>query len=820
MNQVKVTAAAVAQRVSEVLGTMARSTPRVSERDQMLSAQQELQRNMAEFHRVFREVLSEKMNHELAPRQPVKRAVAVADWESLSLVEDNEVDERLHSDRIAQLIAHRCETELREIASYMSALTGRAPGAAEGNPLRADVLGTALYCAIEAVTDETEVRKLLARDLGQTLAQAMPACYSEILSDLKARGVKPAALTLRSVEGPGVALGSANSGYATLSPASGYGSNGVASARDGVSSRGLLQAGPASLVDSGGASGRGPFVADPAGVLGGAQAQPRSPAAQADAHMMNLLRRLTTLANTPTHAGMAPVHAGDAGRNSANGALGYLPTQALAQGLQMPSGEALTGLMAVNLIHAHRDELRQATQGKIDHMVIDVVGGLFDQILSDARVSPHVARQIARLQLPVLRVALRDTSFFSSRRHPVRRFVNRMASLACAFEDFDTGPGLEFITRVRELVQEIVDGDFDRLDVYEAKLEALESFIAHQTQVEVEQSGALSTIEGKVSELRIQQRYMQQLHAALSPLSLPAYLSEFLSQVWSQALVLAVSRDGSPSERVKRYMRVGCDLVMSIQPKGTPALRKKFLLQLPQLMKDLNEGMKLIGWSDAAQKEFFGKLLPAHSESLKGKPLSELDHNMLLRQLETAFNTPIPGAESVGADFPVPVLEDAVDMERRFTPEEARAVGLVAESTVDWSGAVDIDVGADSEPPSTQTQPLTLDGELSFDAVDSEAEEPMRGPELIDHLSLGFPYQMHLKNEWQKVRLSYTSPGRQFFVFTRGKKHRQTISVTLRMLTRMCETGRFRAFESRYLMERATQRARRQLATLQAQTGH
>ncbi len=60
----------------------------------------------------------------------------------------------------------------------------------------------------------------------------------------------------------------------------------------------------------------------------------------------------------------------------------------------------LAGMMAVNLIRAHREELMQASSGKLDHMVIDVVGSLFDQILSDPRVPPQMARQIARLQLP------------------------------------------------------------------------------------------------------------------------------------------------------------------------------------------------------------------------------------------------------------------------------------------------------------------------------------------------------------------------------------------------------------------------------------
>jgi hypothetical protein len=295
--------------------------------------------------------------------------------------------------------------------------------------------------------------------------------------------------------------------------------------------------------------------------------------------------------------------------------------------------------------------------------------------------------------------------------------------------------------------------------------------------------------------------------------------------VWSQALVLAVSREGSQSERLHRYKRVGRDLVMSIQPQGTPALRKKFLSLLPGLMKDLNEGMKFIGWSASAQKEFFGKLLPAHAEALKGQPLSELDHNMLVKQLEVALSAPVPGAESVSAADPVPVLEDAVEIEQRFTPEEADAVGLVVESNINWSDSVDIGLGADSESPSDSTQASALDmGPDSTQDVlnpnNREPEEPMAGAELIDQINLGFPYQMHLKDEWKKVRLTYLSPGRQFFVFTRGKKHQETISVTLRMLTRMSEAGRFRAFENKYLMERATLRARKQLAGLQAQPQH
>ena len=40
------------------------------------------------------------------------------------------------------------------------------------------------------------------------------------------------------------------------------------------------------------------------------------------------------------------------------------------------------------------------------------------------------------------------------------------------------------------------------------------------------------------------------------------------------------------------------------------------------------------------------------------------------------------------------------------------------------------------------------------------------------------------------------------------------MSFTARMLARLCESGRLRAYESSYLLERATARARKQLAEL------
>ena len=113
---------------------------------------------------------------------------------------------------------------------------------------------------------------------------------------------------------------------------------------------------------------------------------------------------------------------------------------------------------------------------------------------------------------------------------------------------------------MRELVQEIVEGDFDQIEVYAAKLPVLESFIAEQTRGRrAGQTAARPRCStSKESELRLQQRYMQQLQSALKPLPVPTYLRDFLAQVWSQALMRAVRRDGA-----------------DVRPRAAPAPRRR-----------------------------------------------------------------------------------------------------------------------------------------------------------------------------------------------------------------------------------------------------
>ena len=802
---VNAAAAAAAQRVCQSLSAQSQSASKALDRNIMFAAQLALHRQMGPFQARFSGRLLARLLEAMAPRDDSRRSVPT-DWASLSLLDDSVVEEQMASDRFGQQIGQACESELRELAGYLARIVGSGIDGKDRNPLRPAVIGEATCSAIEAVTEDADERRALVREFGNAMGQDMAACYSAIVADMRSRGLVPLALLPRSGEAPKKQRSGSHSGHGDLRSDSTAPSSLPASKRNALLPPPAHEHGPPGAAASHAGTDSRNAVGDAGAVA-------------ADGQLMTLLRRLNQLASHPTdpsHAvswGGVPIATnasplvrhgiGSGSNDTAGNSLGG------GDALRPPADDAAVGLMAVNLIRAHRDELMQASQGKLDHMVIDVVGSLFDQILSDSRVPPQMARQIARLQLPVLRVALVDAGFFSSRRHPVRRLINRIASLSCAFDDFEGGPGKEFVDRVSSLVQDIIDGDFDQVDLYASKLDELEGFTASQIKSSDQHAEAIAVLQAKESDLRVQQRYLNHLRGALSAVPIPEFLRDFICQVWSQAIVQTSRQNGTQGEATQVLQRVARDLVMSVQPKGSLAMRKRFLMQLPGLMRGLNDGMQLIGWPEHAQKDFLAQLLPLHAESLKAPAMTELDHNLLAKQLESIFNSGIPAhTEASHFDAPLP----CADVEQRFSPEEARQVGLLEEQAVDWSGHVDIDLSEESAP--AELAPLNLGVDIDLDLVGADPTEPSRGASLIDHLHIGFAYQMLLQDQWQKVRLTYVSPGRSFFVFTHGRNQQETVSLTARMLLRMCEAQRLRAVESSYLLERATSRTRKQLAEL------
>lgn len=808
------------------LGPLALAATSNQARQQLMTCERELKLKSGRILQAFQREFQAHIDKQQRPEpEGTGTIVRELDWDALSLVDNQEVERGVWADRLAQTLTQDCEEHLKALFAHVATLLKDA--AADSNPLRPQAVAKALLDALASAECDEDTCLTLAGQMGRVLGPELNTTYGLIVQDMRQRGIQAQGIALNRARGSA-------SGHGTLS-SSGAGDwhsdfgqiGGQSNNQTGSKPGAFMPTQPGGMLPPGGSSGFG-------------QTQAHQRAAQALSHMFGV------------HLPTAPMGMGGMGSSflsSQSDGMGNSPSAQAARadfqhllrsiavqsapspwqgdvGQGMPATGAADGmgasggfagpLMATNLIRAHREELIQASGGAaLDQMVIDIVAALFDQVLSDQKVAPQMARQIARLQMPVLRVALGDMGFFNSRKHPVRRFVNRIATLSASFDAYDQGPGLACLERVTALVNAIVDGDFDNMAVYESKLGELESFIESETSQDAADHAAVAALlSGKEADLRVQQRYMQMLQRELADIELPDFVRDFITQIWSQVQVMATARDGANSPFSRRMKKAGHELALSVQPKGHPQLRKAFLLTLPQLMRDINEGLALIQWPEEAKQAFFAQLLPAHAECLKTAPHHDLTQRMLEQRLTKVEQIAIPSREDAANDpLPEPLADLAaaptLTVVTALSRDEAKEAGFVPESVVVQEAKIDIDLALpDDADPSLSEIDINLDA----------PPPPAAGAQLVHHIQKGTAYQMHMQGQWKKVRLTWISEGRNFFIFTHGHTHKQTISLTARTLAKMCEGNRFKAFEQAELLERATVRARRQLAALSTDT--
>lgn len=814
----------------------------VVERQALMDAQFDLQRRSTQIAQAFSKAIIAVVAKELGQGQPDAAELADTDWGSLRLVEDSEIEQTVAAARLAAAMEAECGAELRSLQALFATLRSVAADD-RACPLRPGIIAEPLIKALLLPGDKAAVRDLMVEAVSANLGMALKDGYAQVVQACTTARVQAAPLVVRTnstttTGSPASTLsGGADSqrhqtGQGTLNM--GGGDNSSRATGAGFGNQGGRQGGargggtPLSSLgrmfgmawaddedsgaDDGGGDGSGYHGGGAGGGGGGGNSAPSGSAPRmSDSGMLGLMRKLHSLSRmesppiwSESSASSLPTHT-----ESTSG-----------QGLKLSAfdgsaiGPAGQPPIAINVIRAHREALVEASGGaKLDQMVIDIVAALFDQVLADPKVPPQMARQISRLQLPVLRVALKDQSFFHSRRHPVRRLINRMASLSSSFDELDHGGGREFIEQVTRLVTEIVEGEFDQIQLYEEKLTELENFVEQQTVKEVEENAAVAAmLSGREADLRVQQRYMQKVRQELADLEIPEFVKAFLAQIWTQVQVMIVAQHGPESDQVTRMKQAAHTLVMSVQPKGHPSLRAAFLKQLPQLMKDLNEGLEMIQWAAQAKQDFFAQLLPLHAEALKTQPPHELTTRMLEQRLRKVEQIAVPSREEAAND-PMPAMDSSaapLAMATTLAPQEAQAAGWVSESlAAEDTGNLDIDLSAGDDPDLSN-----VDLELPMDAPSA----PAAGPNLVDFIQPGAAYRMLLKGQWKKVRLTWVSETRTFFMFNHGHHPAmQTISLTNRTLSQMCANGRFKAYEQAQLLERATLRARKQLAALNAQ---
>ncbi|MFB1001214.1 MAG: DUF1631 family protein, partial [Pseudomonadales bacterium] len=91
---------------------------------------------------------------------------------------------------------------------------------------------------------------------------------------------------------------------------------------------------------------------------------------------------------------------------------------------------------------------------QVDEDVINLVAMFFDFVLDDKNIPDNIKAVVSRLQMPILKIALKDKRFFSDTEHSARNFINEIARISIGIDEND--PQAEaLLTQFEQWVHEI-----------------------------------------------------------------------------------------------------------------------------------------------------------------------------------------------------------------------------------------------------------------------------------------------------------------------------------------------------------------------------
>lgn len=215
---------------------------------------------------------------------------------------------------------------------------------------------------------------------------------------------------------------------------------------------------------------------------------------------------------------------------------------------------------------------------------LDVVDQFFNSITDSPKLSEYAQKRMRQLEVPVLKVVMRDPAFFDDKNSPVRGVMNRLAQLGVK------GGRLNPVVqrRIDELIQRIATEFEQDTGVFEQTVQELDGLIDRQNLVyrrNVERVTAAAEGAQKVAESKT--AVAEVLNRKLAGRSIPKAVLSLLDGGWRDLLSLTWIRQGPDSQIWQDYLAVVDSLLVFAADRDST-------VNLPELLRVIQDGLASI----------------------------------------------------------------------------------------------------------------------------------------------------------------------------------------------------------------------------------
>uniref|UniRef100_UPI0013C4755A DUF1631 domain-containing protein n=2 Tax=Pseudomonas TaxID=286 RepID=UPI0013C4755A len=481
-------------------------------------------------------------------------------FDSLSLVQNEELEESVAVDAMVARVMSRDATALAHLSTRLNTLVGRKVDE-KSNPLAPRPLTAAFLDACQGLGVEIKVKLIILKLFEKYVLAHCDQLYAEANQILVAAGVLPELKSALPRRQPAVRP-------------------------EAVRDAGTLQA-QAALLDGG--------QQEVFGALQELLAQVRD--------NPSFYRR-----ETPENA--APISSNDLMRLLSH----------LQQHLPGPGAAEFDVRDGVDqlLQRVSHKSGRSRVVGQVDDDVINLVSMLFEFILDDRTLPDSLKALIGRMQIPMLKVALLDKTFFSRGSHPARRLLNEIASASLGWAEHNDARRDSLYQKIEQVVMRLLNDFVDDPAIF---AELLEDFIAftgdERRRSELLEQRTRDAEEGRAKAELARQDVEQVLNQRLLGKVLPEVVVRLLRDAWSKVMLLICLKHGKASAEWREALDTMDELIWSVGPHDDPLSRQQLLERVPGLLKALREGLASAAFDPFSTGEFFSQLETLHVQGLQ-----------------------------------------------------------------------------------------------------------------------------------------------------------------------------------------------------------
>lgn len=230
-----------------------------------------------------------------------------------------------------------------------------------------------------------------------------------------------------------------------------------------------------------------------------------------------------------------------------------------------------------------------------DTDTIELVGQLFDRLLAAFPGNSSRHALLSRLQVPIMRVALKDPGFFPRRTHPARQLLESVCEVfAHWIEDEDADRAT--LDRVQGAIDRLLKEYAEQLVAFEQAQEEIDRVVgALRKKAEIAERRQVEAARGREKLDLAQAAAEEVVRERLSAYRVPRALRALLENAWTDSLALALLRQGVDHAVTRERLELVDRLLQAFAAGPAAALRA-----LDPLRGVLEEGLAAIGFHDDA----------------------------------------------------------------------------------------------------------------------------------------------------------------------------------------------------------------------------